>query len=113
MPFHLRQEQVVAEVDVEHVLLPALMTYDKAVVLLVHQAHGVQLGHGHILVRRLAVDRIAAGDVDALGVVGRIGDGGIVEQLVVVVHIAVVRHDLEGKVFHVHAVAFRILQHDA
>lgn len=113
MSLHLGEQEVLVEVDVEHVVLPVLVSYHEAVVLAGHEPHGVQLGDGHVLVRRLTVEAVAGGDVHAPRVIRRVGDGGVGQQVVVVVHVAVVRRDLEGEIPHVHAVALGILQHDA
>ena len=49
VPLHLGEKEVIVEVHVQHILLPSVMTDDEAVVTARHQAHGVHLGHGHVL----------------------------------------------------------------
>ena len=116
MPLHLGEQEVLVEVDVQHVVLPILVAHDEAVVLAGHEPHGVQLGHGHVLVGGLPVDLVvrgSGGDVFALRMVGQVGDRVVVEQGIVIVHVSVVGHDPEGEVLHVHAVSLGILQDDA
>ena len=49
VPLHLGEKEVIVEVHVQHILLPSVVTDDEAVVAARHQAHGVHLGHGHVL----------------------------------------------------------------
>ncbi len=112
MPLHLGEKEVIVEVHVQHILLPSVVTDDEAVVAARHQAHGVHLGHGHVLPAHGSAGGRVGSQLHVLRIIRQVVDGGILQQGIVVIHIPVVGHDPEGEVIHVHVLPHHVLQHD-
>ncbi len=112
VPLHLGEKEVIVEVHVQHILLPSVVTDDEAVVAARHQAHGVHLGHGHVLPAYGSAGGRVGSQLHVLRIIRQVVDGGILQQGIVVIHIPVVSHDPEGEVIHIHVLTHHVLQHD-